>query len=39
MAAKVFENPMIIKVVFGKTILDNLERDYGINVLNVKDII
>ena len=39
MGAKVFENPMIVKVVFGKKLLGNLERDYGINTINVKDII
>ena len=39
MGAKVFENPMIVKVVFGKQLLGNLERDYGINTINVKDII
>ena len=39
LAKKLLENPQIIKVIFGTEKLKNLERDYGIHALNVKDII
>ena len=39
LAAKFLENPKIVKVMYGKDKVRNLERDYGVHVLNVKDII